>query len=242
MITDKEKVGLIYVVENIINSKKYIGATSLGLSVRKQQHEKIAENGKTKYYIHRAINKYGKENFIWFVLEDNVPLSIMFEREKYFIEKYNTFDSGYNITLGGEGVVGNILSEESKRKIGLASKGRKVSEKTKRKISESSKGKKKSKETIKKMKAYQSNRTLPPECIERFAKVNAESIWIHKGEEEKRIQKENFHLFPDWERGRGWTEEQLKAISKVHKGKLVSEETKEKMRKAKQKTLERRNI
>nr|WP_257638814.1 hypothetical protein [Streptococcus agalactiae] len=32
----------------------------------------------------------------------------MFELEKYFINKYDTYKNGYNATIGGEGVVGDI--------------------------------------------------------------------------------------------------------------------------------------
>ena len=41
--------------------------------------------------------------------------------EKEYIKKYNSYgENGYNMTYGGEGTLGWIPSEETKRKIGLA--------------------------------------------------------------------------------------------------------------------------
>ena len=38
----------------------------------------------------------------------------MYELEKFYIEKYNTFNEGYNLTIGGEGCVGYSHSDEMK--------------------------------------------------------------------------------------------------------------------------------
>lgn len=51
----------------------------------------------------RAINKYGFLNFQVEIIEE-VPLSILGEKEIFYIEKYNTrTPNGYNIAQGGEG-------------------------------------------------------------------------------------------------------------------------------------------
>ena len=39
------------------------------------------------------------------------------ELESYYIEKYNSFKNGYNMTLGGEGVRGIVFDENTKSKI-----------------------------------------------------------------------------------------------------------------------------
>lgn len=52
-------------------------------------------------YIKRAILKYGKENFTIEVLED-CDVTILNEREKYYINLYNSYKEGYNCTEGGQ--------------------------------------------------------------------------------------------------------------------------------------------
>lgn len=92
----------IYKVTNLINNKVYIGKTN-NLERRKREHE-IKENNSL---IDRAIKKYGEENFVWEILEF-VEKSQSNEREKYWIDKYNSYfrdenSNGYNMTRGGDG-------------------------------------------------------------------------------------------------------------------------------------------
>ena len=51
--------------------------------------------------IKRAIHKYGKENFTIKLLEE-CDRALLNEREKYWIQYYNSFENGYNSTLGGQ--------------------------------------------------------------------------------------------------------------------------------------------
>ena len=53
------KLGKIYKITNLVNSKIYIGQTIRSLKERFRQH--IYKQGCT--YLHNAILKYGKENF-----------------------------------------------------------------------------------------------------------------------------------------------------------------------------------
>ena len=49
------------------------------------------------------MKKYGVDNFYMEILERNVPNNNLDEREKYYIDKFNSFHNGYNETIGGEG-------------------------------------------------------------------------------------------------------------------------------------------
>ena len=91
----------VYKITNIKNGKMYIGKTELTIKERFQQHcrdsKKIEKNNRPLY---KAMNKYGVESFVVEELEEtNFPE----EREKYWIEFYNTFKNGYNATIGGDG-------------------------------------------------------------------------------------------------------------------------------------------
>lgn len=103
--------GYIYLVENIINHKKYIGQTTRTSYLRFKQH--IKDSKKRDCYFHRAINKYGKDNFklsTIFKCESmdlNDVKNELNTKEIYYIDLYNTYNpNGYNSTYGGEGVLG----------------------------------------------------------------------------------------------------------------------------------------
>ena len=84
----------IYKITNNINGKIYIGQTK---NVKKRFKEHI--NAETNSAIHNAIKKYGKENFTFEIIEG--PIKNYNEREIYWIEFYNSYRNGYNLTIGG---------------------------------------------------------------------------------------------------------------------------------------------
>ena len=51
--------------------------------------------------IKRAILKYGKENFTIEILEE-CEQSLLNDKEKYYIKVYDSYNKGYNCTLGGQ--------------------------------------------------------------------------------------------------------------------------------------------
>ena len=98
-------MSLIYSITNNINNKKYVGKTSRTLKERINEHRLIASsNSKNKGAIHHAISKYGIDNFSIKCIEecDTVREN---QREMYWIKMLNTYGAGYNLTVGGEGVI-----------------------------------------------------------------------------------------------------------------------------------------
>lgn len=139
-----ERIGVIYKWTNKINGKSYIGQT-----IDEEGRKKGHINGRYKCYFHDAIKKYGVENFNYEVIE-RIEESKLSEREIYWIEYYNTYNNGYNLTLGGEGTRGfsHGFTEEQKKKMSESHKGQIAwnkgkhgiySEETRKKISEASK-------------------------------------------------------------------------------------------------------
>ena len=93
--------GKIYKYTNLINGKVYIGQTRQKLELRDKKHLKQLNDNT---YFHRALKKYGRNNFSLEVVEDNIPLSQLNEKEKYYInffESFYTTGKGYNLTQGG---------------------------------------------------------------------------------------------------------------------------------------------
>ena len=92
-------LGLIYMYKNKLNGMAYVGQTVCSFKNRLYGHL----GGMGCPYIDRALHKYGKENFEFIIIEDNIPNELLNEKEIYYIKKYDTFNNGYNLTLGGEG-------------------------------------------------------------------------------------------------------------------------------------------
>jgi group I intron endonuclease len=134
-------MGLIYIVTNKITQKQYVGQTIATLEQRKHSHLSDTDYNRDNVYFHNSIRKYGIENFIWEILEDGLPDEKLSERETFYIKKFDTFNRGYNLTLGGEGCHGYKHSEEMLRHLSEIKIGTKASLKTKEKMSESHKGK-----------------------------------------------------------------------------------------------------
>lgn len=86
------------------NKIVYVGQT-VALDVRHKQHMLYDPyNEKTKEYnypLSRGVRKYGVEEYELIILEDNVSLEQLDDREKYWIKYYNTYWNGYNQTTGG---------------------------------------------------------------------------------------------------------------------------------------------
>lgn len=121
-------MAIVYLLTNTVNGKKYVGKTVRSLDIRWQEHVNCSKYHST-LHIHKAIRKYGSDSFSKEIIEecDNNNAS---NREVFWIETFNTFYHGYNMTKGGEGVEGFIHSKESNEKNRLSHIGRTQSEKT----------------------------------------------------------------------------------------------------------------
>ena len=90
----------IYMIENTINNKKYIGQ-SVNIERRWLRH-KNKNYWKQSSYLNRAFMKYGIENFHFSILCE-CKANELDHLEIKFIKEFNTFYEGYNLTLGGSG-------------------------------------------------------------------------------------------------------------------------------------------
>ena len=94
-------MGYIYKIQNLINNHVYIGQTVKSYEKRFQQHK---SNYDKPYFsqltLYKAFKKYGLENFSFEPIEE-VENEKLDEREKYWIDYYDSYKNGYNMTLGG---------------------------------------------------------------------------------------------------------------------------------------------
>lgn len=92
----------IYKIINQINNKVYIGQTMSSLKVRWNGHKTAWRQSGNCKALYSAFDKYGIENFTIEPIEE-CDLDNINEREKYWIKHYNSYNNGYNMTLGGDG-------------------------------------------------------------------------------------------------------------------------------------------
>lgn len=128
MYNEEENIGIIYRYISP-SGKSYVGQTTRP-NHRKWQHKynALSMNIKGKFY--NAIRKYGWDSFKYEVLytvyesDEEKMTNILNQQEIYYIGIYNSFENGYNETIGGNQLRGMLhpsygthLSEEHTKKL-----------------------------------------------------------------------------------------------------------------------------
>lgn len=129
-------IGSVYLFQNIINGKLYVGKTIENYHQRFSKHMSCALEQKLNNYFYKAVRKHGWENFKKCIIfqteileksDDNKKIldEIIREKEVYYISLFNTNneDFGYNLTAGGDGLVGFKHSQESCEKMSKSRSG-----------------------------------------------------------------------------------------------------------------------
>jgi len=150
---------IVYMHENKINHKKYIGITC-----QKPTQRWRGGKGYKIGAFKNAIDKYGWNNFNHIVLYEHLTKEDACLKEQELIKQYNTMDNnyGYNLCEGGNLTLGYHHTKDSKLKMSKSKKGmydgknnpmygrsgilapmygKHLTEEHKRKISEAKKGK-----------------------------------------------------------------------------------------------------
>jgi group I intron endonuclease len=185
-----QNISGIYKITNKINGKYYIGSSN-NLYERWSYHiTHLTKNIHHNKYLQSSWNKYGKDNFIFSLIEKVEKYNLLITEQKYLDKLKKDKKNCYNLTFiagGGGGFEGKHHSEESKNKISLKLTGKYKgtnsphygkhhSEKTKKKLSllklgkpSPNKGKKLSKEQ--KIKIKNSLLKIRDDISKRFRKT-----------------------------------------------------------------------
>jgi group I intron endonuclease len=146
------------------DGKSYVGKT-VNMKNRMNNYKKLKCKKQPKLY--GALVKYGFDSVKVDIVEYDIPIKTLNEREIYHIERVGSFHDGYNCTPGGDGI---LMTEEIRNKISKTlksknikrssehiavmkdmsnkspefinhmSSGKTISESTRKKLSESNKG------------------------------------------------------------------------------------------------------
>lgn len=145
-----EKTSGIYAFKNLTTNEYYIGQAT---NMRGRTFKHLGLLNKGEHYnkhLQNSWNKYGEKNFELFIVE-KCDISLLNEKEIYFINFYDSLNNGFNQTVGGDGIKNYHHTEEAKKKISEASKGQKLSSKHKEALLKAITGREKSKEELEKL-------------------------------------------------------------------------------------------
>lgn len=125
------RIAGIYQIKNLVNGKIYIGS-SVKIKDRWSQHiSQLSKNKHHSKHLQSSWNKYGQSNFEFSIIEIINDLNIILEREQFYLDFYQSYDSKYgynNSTKAGSclGVkhneeFGKIISERNRERWRLLS-------------------------------------------------------------------------------------------------------------------------
>jgi group I intron endonuclease len=158
--------GVIYCATCTINGKQYVGQTMRKFEVRQHDHMVEAKGNRRNAHFYNAIRFYGWESFTWEILEQNLKShKAIDEMEIFWISKLDTYNNGYNESLGGGGSSGIIVSVETRKKISEANMGRVFSAESKQKISQSHIGIRPSEKTKQKLRELNTGDNNPTSVL-----------------------------------------------------------------------------
>ena len=86
------------------SGKYYIGLTN-NFEKRKRDHLADAFNSNISHYnsaFKNAIRKYGRDSILWEVIDAGIDYDVASELERRYILHFDSYNNGYNMTLGGE--------------------------------------------------------------------------------------------------------------------------------------------
>lgn len=160
-----EKQFHLYCITNVLNGKKYIGITKRGAKARFRQH--ICDAKRYTTVLHRAIAKYGSENFALSVLAHANSYDELLHLEKLAISEHGTaHPNGYNMTEGGDAnwrLVSKEAMSRRAKKAGDSMRGMSHPPEFGQKISAAKKGKPLSEANLKSIRERWSR---PVVCVE----------------------------------------------------------------------------
>ncbi|WP_085521426.1 GIY-YIG nuclease family protein [Tuberibacillus sp. Marseille-P3662] len=112
--------GVIYKIENLVNGMVYVGQTVVGFETRTSAHKRaLLRNEHNNDHLQRAWNKYGKDNFLFSVIEE-ISIDELDKKEIEWIAHHRKTTGSYNLESGGN--KNKTHSSYTKAKVSKATK------------------------------------------------------------------------------------------------------------------------
>lgn len=197
MKTKEIPVFTAYVATNVVTGKKYVGITSVTVADRWRRHIAEARRRYRNGPMQWALRKHGQTAFEVVAAACSRSWADIYAVERVLIaQEGSRSPGGYNLTDGGQGVLGLRHSpesvrrqselargrrhtEETKRLIGKGARGRKHSPEATAAISAARKGKKLSAEHRLKLSEAKLGKKLPPRSVEHCERISSGLVRAH---------------------------------------------------------------
>jgi len=144
----------IYEIRNNKNGKIYIGSAQ-NLRNRWKRHRWELNKGQHhSSHLQRAWNKHGKENFTFIVLEEVARDEDLIPAEQKWLDQTRSYDreNGYNTNPTAGSWLGAKHTDEAKKRMSVAHKGKVIPEEQRKKLSAAHKGRSQSEEHRRKIR------------------------------------------------------------------------------------------
>ena len=94
----------IYFIINKITGERYVGQTTNFVRRKNEHLSQLKNKTHINKKLQNAWNKYGENNFIVEKIQyDNISKEELNNEEIKYIKQYNSYNNGYNLTIGGDG-------------------------------------------------------------------------------------------------------------------------------------------
>lgn len=212
----------IYAIRNKKNNKKYIGVSRDVYKRKKEHFYKLGRGRHVNRLLQGDYDLYGVSAFEFTVLK-KAPIDKLFDMEKEYIKRYNSFGGGYNLTTGGDGTHGHVVSEETRKRLSLMNTGennpnwgRKLSREHKEALIKATKSR----------PSYWKGKKLPQEMKDKISKAH---MGIKNSKETRmKISSANKGKTSHW-KGKTFSKEYRNKLSEAQKGIGLSDEAKRKL-------------
>lgn len=239
-----EQITYAYLITNTTNGKCYVGI-SKDFENRWSGHKCAAEKGRG-HALHAAMRRYGPEKFSFEIVACARSYQDLRDLERILIAQHGTYirlGRGYNMTLGGDGVFGHTHSEitrakmrvarasfvmpphsaEHNAKIATALLGKKHPPERRANMARAAEIWKHTEEFKKRVAVLSEQNRVRPVSVETREKLRQTHLGKKKTDKAKKNMSAAAKL-------RSSTPEFKAAASRIHKGKILSDETKAKIR------------
>jgi group I intron endonuclease len=123
-------MGCIYVIENTVNGKIYVGQTGNWKKRKRDHYRSLKFNKHGNSHLQASWNKYGESSFTFKVIADNLPSQYLDDVERGLIATLRTMHKQYGYNKESGGSLNKKQSQETREKNRQAHLGKRVSPST----------------------------------------------------------------------------------------------------------------